>query len=84
MGVKGLKLGGGVLVPSKPEFASLAVAAVPGLCGSSKPLMLMGTAAADLARFDAAAAVDHRVAGRALHFLNFSFPSHQAACPRTH
>jgi hypothetical protein len=36
---------------------------IAGLCGSMKPLMLMGTAAADLVALDAAAAVDHRVAG---------------------
>ena len=52
-----------MLTPSKAEDAALAVAAVPGLCGAAKPLMLMGTAAADLAALDAAAAVDHRVAG---------------------
>lgn len=67
--ILGLKLANGAvikagtLVPSKDAHASLPVASIPGLCGSAKPLMFMGTAAADIAALDAAASVDHRVAG---------------------
>ena len=58
-------LKGGVLVPSRAGDATLAVASVPGLTSSAnaKPLMLMGTAAADIAALDAASQVDHRVVG---------------------
>lgn len=65
LGLKHANVTAGTLVPSKDAHASLAVASVVGLCGtaSSKPLMLMGSAAADVAAMDAAAAVDHRVVG---------------------
>ena len=66
--VLGLKLAkcilkGGTLTPSKAEDAVLAVSAIPGMCDSAKPYMLMGSAAAEVAALDAAAQVDHRVRG---------------------
>ena len=65
--VLGLKLAkflkGGTLTPSRAEDAALAVSAVPGLCDSIKPYMLMGSAASEVAALDAAAQVDHRVRG---------------------
>jgi hypothetical protein len=65
-GLKGVSsLKGGVLVPSRAGDAALAVSSVPGLTSTAnaKPLMLMGTAAADIVALDAASQVDHRVAG---------------------
>ena len=65
-GLKGVSsLKGGVLVPSRAGDAALAVSSVPGLTSTAnaKPLMLMGTAAADIIALDAASQVDHRVAG---------------------
>ena len=52
--VLGLKLAklilkGGTLTPSKAEDAVLAVSAIPGMCDSAKPYMLMGSAAAEVA-----------------------------------
>jgi hypothetical protein len=54
---------GGVLLPGRDADARLLVADVPGLADAPKPFMLVGTPAAAIAALDAAAAVDHRVAG---------------------
>ena len=53
----------GTLMPSKSAHALVAVSSVPGLRGSAKPLMLMGTPARDLDALRAEEGVDHRVAG---------------------